>query len=57
MYVNNQDKSGSNKYFACPHYGEQILLMPALSDMTQAIENLLPTPKKALPKTRSHTAA
>ena len=43
MYVNNQGKSGSNKYITCPHCGEQILMAPALSDMIQAIENHLST--------------
>jgi hypothetical protein len=46
MYVNNQGKSGSNKYITCPHCGEQILMVPELSDMIQAIENHLSTHKE-----------
>jgi hypothetical protein len=43
MNVNNQGKSGSNKYITCPHCGEQIPMVPVLSDMVQAIENHLST--------------
>ena len=46
MYVNNQNKSDSNKYITCPHCGDQILMVPALSDMIQAIENHLSTHKE-----------
>jgi hypothetical protein len=43
MDGDNQGKSDSNKYITCPHCGEQILMVPALSDMIQAIENHLST--------------
>ena len=46
MYVQNQGKSGSNKYITCPHCSEQIPMEPALSDMIKAIENHLSTHKE-----------
>ena len=44
MYGN--ESSGPNKYITCPHCGEQILMVPALSDMIQAIEDHLSTHKE-----------
>ena len=34
-----------NKYITCPHCGEQIPMMPALSQMIETIENHLSTHK------------
>ncbi len=44
--VEKEEKSSSpNKYITCPHCGEPILMMPALSQMIEAIENHLSTHK------------
>ena len=32
-----------NKFITCPHCGEQIIMVPVLSDMIEAIENHLST--------------
>jgi len=44
MYGN--ETSGPNKYITCPHCGEQILMVPTLADMIQAIEDHLSTHKE-----------
>jgi DNA-directed RNA polymerase subunit RPC12/RpoP len=44
MYVNNE--GNQKKYISCPHCGEQILMVPVLADMIQAIENHLETHKE-----------
>jgi DNA-directed RNA polymerase subunit RPC12/RpoP len=44
--VNKQTESSSeipNRYIRCPDCGEQILMMPNLSEMIEAIENHLST--------------
>jgi DNA-directed RNA polymerase subunit RPC12/RpoP len=46
MYGNNEDDGNPKKYITCPHCGEQILMVPVLSDMIQAIENHLETHKE-----------
>lgn len=46
MYSNNSEESETKKYITCPHCGEQILMVPVLSDMIQAIENHLSTHKE-----------
>lgn len=45
MYGNDEKEENSNpkKYISCPHCGEQILMMPSLSLMIEAIENHLST--------------
>lgn len=45
MYGNNEE-SETNRYIICPHCGEQIPMVPVLSDMIQAIENHLSTHKE-----------
>jgi len=39
-------ESQNQKYITCPHCGEQIHMVPVLSDMIQAIENHLETHKE-----------
>ncbi len=49
MYGNvgkEENCSSPNKYITCPHCGEQILMMPSLSLMIEAIENHLSTHKE-----------
>lgn len=43
--VENEEISGPKKYITCPHCGEQIPMMPSLSEMIQEIENHLSTHK------------
>ena len=44
MLSNNEKGSGGpHKCITCPHCGEQIPMVPVLSDMIQAIENHLTT--------------
>ena len=42
MYRNNLEDN-QKKNITCPHCGEQILMVPVLADMIQAIENHLET--------------
>lgn len=47
----SENQNNTKKYITCPHCGEQILMVPTLSDMIQAIENHLSTHKEgAYPK-------
>lgn len=47
MYGNKEnEQSTPNKYITCPYCGEQIPMVPALSDMIQSIENHLTSHKE-----------
>ena len=43
--VGNEENSSNQKYIRCPDCGEQILMVPVLSQMIESIENHISTHK------------